>query len=196
MEYVFVTVRYGSKHQTKDLMLPYRVPSQILADHLAKALKLRIESNMVWSLSLEENGHRNKIPYALSLGDATPPVLCGDFLTIEAETSPGYLEAENGTKFLLKQDNNVLGRGVSSRVNIDLTAVDDIEAPITSRYHADIVFNEDCFEIMDHNSVNGTYVNGFELLPSKRYELKDCDVIELGPHENGGVRLVYHWNGL
>jgi hypothetical protein len=50
---------------------------------------------------------------------------------------------------------------------------------IISRLHCQIVFREDKWNLVDLNSTNNTFLNGFKLIPDRFYELKNGDVVNL-----------------
>jgi hypothetical protein len=77
-----------------------------------------------------------------------------------------------GEAYPVRMGKNIIGRDRKSDI-----VVDDEQA---SAYHADLVFRpeEQRFILMDHNSTNGTYVNGVEIEPRKN--LEDRDVIRIG----------------
>lgn len=52
-----------------------------------------------------------------------------------------------------------------------------------SRYHAMIVAVKGTLYLRDLNSINGTFLNGYKLLPITSYALKSGDVITLGDFE-------------
>lgn len=75
-----------------------------------------------------------------------------------------------------------LGRGHSTDgPSIDFTPYRGMEMGV-SRRHAQIFYlpGEDCLEIMDLGSSNGTFINGYFLDPLQRYRLYDGDTINLG----------------
>ncbi len=79
-----------------------------------------------------------------------------------------------GEAWAVRIGRNVLGRSRSSDV-----CVGDEQA---SAHHADLVYRpeERRFILMDHNSTNGTYVNGVEIEP--RRDLQSRDVVTIGSH--------------
>ena len=77
-----------------------------------------------------------------------------------------------GDAYLVRMGKTVIGRDRKSDV-----MVSDEQA---SLHHADLVFRpeENRFILMDHNSTNGTFVNGAEIEP--RRDLVHRDVIRIG----------------
>ena len=90
----------------------------------------------------------------------------------------GWLVGLNGTvrgeSFDVRMGRNRLGRSRDSEV-----VIRDDQA---SSHHADLIYRPDekRFILMDHNSTNGTYVNGKEIEP--RRDLMTRDVITIGSH--------------
>jgi len=91
----------------------------------------------------------------------------------------GWMIGLNGTirgeSFPVRMGRNVLGRSRSSDVMIH-----DEQA---SAHHADLVYRpeEKRYILMDHNSTNGTYVNGVEIEP--RRDLVSRDIVTIGSHK-------------
>lgn len=77
-----------------------------------------------------------------------------------------------GDAYLVRMGKTVIGRDRKSDV-----VISDEQA---SSHHADLVFRpeEKRFILMDHNSTNGTFVNGAEIEP--RRDLANRDVIRIG----------------
>lgn len=90
----------------------------------------------------------------------------------------GWLIGLNGSlqgeSFVVKMGRNRLGRSRESEI-----VVRDDQA---SSHHADLIYRpeERRFILMDHNSTNGTYVNGKEIEP--RRDLISRDVVTIGSH--------------
>jgi pSer/pThr/pTyr-binding forkhead associated (FHA) protein len=57
-------------------------------------------------------------------------------------------------------------------------------ADVVSRLHAEIQVEQNTYYIIDVGSSNGTFLNGVNLEPKKRYPLNLGDKIELGQQEN------------
>ena len=100
----------------------------------------------------------------------------------EAEQAPrfviGWLIGLNGSSrgesYTIRSGRNVLGRSRSCDI-----WVHDEQA---SAHHADLVYRpeEKRYILMDHNSTNGTYVNGVEIEP--RRDLVSRDIVTIGSH--------------
>ena len=84
-----------------------------------------------------------------------------------------------GTKHVLEQGSNVLGRGTEADVRLPDTGV--------SRKHADVQLVGSTVTVEDLGSTNGTLVNGRRV---GRQELADGDVIRIGHSV-----LVYRQDG-
>lgn len=79
-----------------------------------------------------------------------------------------------GEAYPVRMGRNILGRSRDSEI-----VVQDDQA---SAHHADLVYRpeERRYILMDHNSTNGTYVNGKEIEP--RRDLVSRDVVTIGSH--------------
>jgi hypothetical protein len=80
----------------------------------------------------------------------------------------------------------VLGRANSKtnfKPTVDLSVVDGHKYGV-SRYHATLRFTGSLLVIIDHASINGTFLNGFKLVPDQERIVRDKDEIWLG-----GLRL-------
>jgi hypothetical protein len=84
-----------------------------------------------------------------------------------------------GTKHVLEQGSNVLGRGTEADIRLPDTGV--------SRKHADVQLARDVVTVEDLGSTNGTLVNGRRV---GRQDLADGDVIRIGHSV-----LVYRQDG-
>ena len=84
-----------------------------------------------------------------------------------------------GTKHVLEQGSNVLGRGTEADIRLPDTGV--------SRKHADVQLSGGVVAVQDLGSTNGTLVNGRRV---GRQELADGDVIRIGHSV-----LVYRQDG-
>lgn len=49
-----------------------------------------------------------------------------------------------------------------------------------SRLHAALVYHDDALYLEDLNSTNGTRINGFTIVPQRRYLLRNGDELEFG----------------
>ncbi len=79
-----------------------------------------------------------------------------------------------GEAYAVRMGRNILGRSRESEVVINDDQV--------SAHHADLIYRpeERRYILMDHNSTNGTYVNGKEIEP--RRDLVSRDVVTIGSH--------------
>ena len=75
--------------------------------------------------------------------------------------------------------NAVLGLGRRDADNSQQIDIDLIFSGI-SRLHAFLYIEEERVFLEDFNSRNGTFLNGYELIPLKRYEVREGDTIRLG----------------
>jgi pSer/pThr/pTyr-binding forkhead associated (FHA) protein len=78
--------------------------------------------------------------------------------------------ANIGSRYLLKKDTTVIGRGEDCDIFLDDQTV--------SRAHTQIEKKDDDYYILDNASLNGTYVN-FENV-TKIQKLKNEDLIQIG----------------
>lgn len=63
----------------------------------------------------------------------------------------------------------------SQQIDIDLTNFSGI-----SRLHAFLYIEEERVFLEDFNSRNGTFLNGYELIPLQRYAVQEGDMIHIG----------------
>ncbi|MFN8530947.1 MAG: FHA domain-containing protein [Anaerolineae bacterium] len=76
----------------------------------------------------------------------------------------------------------VVGRTSSDTpvpIDIDLSPFDAQNTGV-SRMHATFHFHDGALEIEDHESTNGTRINGFQLQSGRRYRLRNGDELEFG----------------
>lgn len=68
----------------------------------------------------------------------------------------------------------------SSDVDVDMNLYSGYEDGV-SRRHAVIGLStkNNCLEVWDLNSVNGTYLNGAKIEPNQRHQLRDGDELRL-----------------
>ena len=78
-----------------------------------------------------------------------------------------------GTTFAIPNQEAAIGRDRSCEVALPL----DVSA---SRRHATIQYRENRPELVDHNSSNGTYINGTRLAPEMPHPVRPGDEIEIG----------------
>ena len=95
----------------------------------------------------------------------------------------GLTGTARGESFAVRMGRNVLGRAPKS----DVVIADDQ----ASSHHAE----EQRFILMDHNSTNGTFVNGEEISP--RRDLRPRDIIRIGKQKYMFIPLcdeTFSWN--
>ena len=85
----------------------------------------------------------------------------------------GYFLVENGGNYPITHWENVVGRSRSADINIPLRTMSNNHAIINRR-------DEGKWIIKDLGSHNGTVVNGFKLVPNKRYLISTGDEIVMG----------------
>lgn len=85
----------------------------------------------------------------------------------------GYYMVEDGGSFPITHWENVIGRSKSADINIPLATVSNNQA-ILSRY------DDERWTLKDLDSHNGSFVNGRQLDPSKRYLIGPGDEIVMG----------------
>jgi pSer/pThr/pTyr-binding forkhead associated (FHA) protein len=73
----------------------------------------------------------------------------------------------------------VLGLGRRDADNQQQIDIDLVFSGI-SRLHAFLYIEEERVFLEDFNSRNGTFLNGYELIPLRRYEVHEGDTIRLG----------------
>lgn len=194
MTHVVVTVEYNSNSRI-DLALPLNIPSHVLADAIAEAIK--IEEGRDYSLVIRSDEGIVPIPAESTLGDLG--VLDGYILQIIHGVRPptpikkarAFLESNSGQTFLLDSDEVLVGRKDPKRnifVDIDLTDLD--HKKVTSRPHARLKRQDGNWTITDQRSANFTWVNGHKLVASEPYQLNDGDEILFG--KNGVIMRFNH----
>ena len=81
----------------------------------------------------------------------------------------------SGTRIHLGRNNS----GVKEETVLDFTPYGGKDKGV-SRNHALITITHTAVYIKDFNSTNGTFINGQQLYPMRRYTLEDGDTITLG----------------
>ena len=81
--------------------------------------------------------------------------------------------------FFIESDNVAIGRSSGNDLVIDRHGI--------SRYHASISLQKNEAELLDLDSVNGTYVDGLRLNPRQPRVLRGGEEIQIGD-----IRLVYY----
>ena len=85
-----------------------------------------------------------------------------------------------------KKDNrSVIMRETLLRIGRSLRDVDYVisDNPAIGRHHADILFHDDRYYIIDQNSKNHVFVDGVMIPPNEEYPLPDQTVIRLADEE-------------
>ena len=94
-------------------------------------------------------------------------------------------ERETGKKFIISQDD--LSEAIIGRTNqqtgfspaIDLASLEGHKYGV-SRRHATISYRDNWLILIDHNSTNGTFLNGHRLVPEQPRVIRDKDTIRIG----------------
>jgi len=208
MTFVVVTV-VDDRLQRRDLELPLEIPMRELGPALAQALGVaELEQSRTQSLKpvlMLEDG-KSAVPIDQSL--ASVGVLHGAILRFMLKPIPPILEKETalrfqgpgfvsptGVTFHLQGDKTLIGRadpasGLPADVmGIDLTALDDKEAPSVSRRHAQVLRRNGDYILQDLDSTNGTILNDIFLQEGQRARLQHGDVVIFGD-----VQLAFLWD--
>jgi pSer/pThr/pTyr-binding forkhead associated (FHA) protein len=74
----------------------------------------------------------------------------------------------------------VLGLGRRDADNSQQIDIDLVNFSGISRLHAFLYIEEEHVFLEDFNSRNGSFLNGYELIPLKRYAVREGDSIRLG----------------
>ena len=82
--------------------------------------------------------------------------------------------SEQGDPVAVKLDNRPLVIGSSKQAGLHL------DARFTSRRHVLVTQHRDQVQIVDLNSKNGTFLNGFRLPPNKKHDWKPGDILTVG----------------
>lgn len=189
---IFVTLIYGNS-QTKDLALPGDIPSQFLAEAIARAVAMNPGNGQICYLEVISANEVRRISPARSLEEAR--VYTGSFIQIGIENQANgqdvCLISSSGVRFLLNKTIMVIGRPTKksdSPVDVDLSPLD--RDTVVSRSHAVIRFEGNQIKIVDAGR-NGTWLNNFQLVPGQPYVLTHGDTISFGPVARGGVVLTF-----
>jgi hypothetical protein len=208
MSFVVVTIR-DERGERRDLELPADVPISTLGPAIAQAIHhpdLPIDNTSVKPI-LKLEGSQEVIPLDKSL--ETAGVVHGDILLLMVkEIPPGLTQEEStlrfsgpglmhpeGRTFPFRGKNILIGRedpasGIVSRVlGVDLTDLEDPEAPSVSRRHAQVLYRDGVYQIQDLRSTNGTSVNQRLLPPEARIILHHGDELQFGD-----ITLYFIWD--
>jgi hypothetical protein len=187
MTHAVVTIEIDPQTRV-DLALPLNIPSQALADAIAKAQEVDKGGKKNYSLIVRTEGGLVRIPSQSTLGDAS--VLDGFILQLSQEKSASpsrkikrnaCLETETGQMFALDADSMLIGRKDTKRgilVDIDLSPLD--LRRIVTRKHAVLEKKKKQWTLTDLGSANGTWLNGHKLEVHQSYPLQDGDEIVFG----------------
>jgi len=208
MTFVVVTV-IDVQEQRRDLELPLEIPMRELGPALAQALgvaeldQARTQSHKP-VLVLADG--KSAVPIDQSL--ASVGVLHGAILRFMLKPIPSMLDHETalrfqgpgfvsstGVTFPLRGDKMLIGRadpasGLPADVmGIDLSGLDDQEAPSVSRRHAQVLWRHGDYVLQDLDSTNGTTRNNTLLQQGQRARLQHGDVVSFGD-----VQLAFLWD--
>jgi hypothetical protein len=131
---------------------------------------------------------------AIQVGDAVRETIAR--ITRPPQTEVGaYLTVLRGAEDLPRNKfpiyiNTVTPIGRDKR-QAELVFDETAERSVISRLHAEITESAGVFTIRDLGSSHGTFVNGHRLAELGVQELKEGDIIELGPVERGGIQLAF-----
>ena len=187
MTHAVVTIEINSNKRV-DLALPINVPSRVLANSIAQALKLDTSGNIAYTLTARGEEGIIRILSNATLGDTG--ILDGFVLQLQqGKRSPTYhestpyasLRSETYEIFRLDAHTILIGRKDIKHglmVDIDLTSFDN--ETYISRRHAKIEKEDDQYYLSDLASVNGTRLNGRRLTLKDKILLQDGHVIKFG----------------
>jgi len=191
MSKIFVTLQQENFH--KDLALPGDIPSQFLAQTLAKALDISLLPSQFCSLEVINGKDTKKISPARSMEEAR--VVNGSLIRLSVENSftsqNVVLVSSNGIRFLLNKPAMIVGRPDPKNnipIDVDLSPLD--EKKVVSRKHAVIRHEGQNIILVDAESRNGTWVNKTRLAPGEPCALHSNDQVTFG-NLNNGVSLVF-----
>lgn len=190
MSRVFVTIQHGNTR--KDLAMPGDIPSQFLAQSLAKALDTSLLPGQICYLETLSGNDVYRISPARSLEEAR--VVNGSFIRLYVENTSlnhaAILAAPNGVVFALNKPVMLVGRPTSKNdvpVDVDLSPLD--KKKVVSRKHAVIRQEGENLILIDIQSRNGTWLNEVRLTPERPYRLNYDDRISFG-NLSEGVSLI------
>lgn len=191
MSRVFVTLQ--QENYWKDLALPGDIPSQFLAQTLAKALDISLQPGQLCSLELCDEKGTKKISPARSMEEAR--IMNGSFIRLSVENvaagKNAFLISSTGIRFLLNKPVMIVGRPDPKSdisIDVDLSPLD--EKKVVSRKHAVIRQEDQHFVLVDAQSRNGTWINDTRLAPGEPHVLHPDNRITFG-NINAGVELIF-----
>jgi len=186
---VACTLLFG-EDEIRDLVLPDHVPVHLVITAFVKAFGLPSSSEYNYDLLLIEGETKRVISNSRNLNQAL--VLNGSTLNliVEIDTNQykGYLIAEDGYRYKLRE-NTIIGRLTEeTHVDIDISNLDINK--VVSRKHAIISRVERNFYIKDNRSKNGVFVNGEKVPDGQSLALQNGDLVRFGSI-NKGVELKF-----
>lgn len=147
---------------------PFRVIQNVMHSpppplrQFAPSVPLAVEQEIERALSKQPaQRHCSAGEFAERLYGAS---ISGDICLVDAQ----------GRQYRLCRGRNTLGRGAENSLVFDNQQV--------SRFHAEIVFENQGWLLTDLNSTNGTFVNGVRATPGQQIRLNPGDVIRFGPN--------------
>jgi hypothetical protein len=114
--------------------------------------------------------------------EQTPAVRPPDYnISLVPDTGLGIYLENTAPVTVIGDEEAILGRRASGTggLVVDLVPFGAIQMGV-SRRHAIIRRDEDCYEIIDLGSTNGTWVNGKRVAPNAPCRLSSGDIIRLG----------------
>ncbi len=163
-----------------------------LIDPGATLASLNIANGTPFSLCQRSGSGKRKVAAAAVLdleiespmesAEASQPGLLARKIPVEAPS----LVSSKGTVFVLGPSPVSIGRRGKKNPDIDLTGLDT--ELISSQEHAEVWIEKKTFMLVVKDTVNGTYLNGVELVPDGKYPLQEGDAIDFGYE---GVKLIF-----
>jgi hypothetical protein len=194
MPFAIVTVQTESGDNV-ELALPLHIPSRTLAAKVMHDLGRTVGTGETFDFFID-TGHGDKLilPTA-TLGQLG--IVDGQRLRIRrasARTAPrapgahAYLRTESGDLLALEANLVIIGRKDTQYEGpLDLDLADHDPANAVSRRHACIGRRGRSYYLLDLKSMNGTRLNGKDVIPGRKMPLLDGDHIEFGH----GVRVTF-----
>lgn len=117
------------------------------------------------------------VSYPVMKETPAPSMVVPETTVLNAKPAPATLtltRARDGGSFTVSRPQFRIGR--------DPAAMDYIVSDNTAvgRHHADILWHDDAYFVVDMNSTNHTYLNGQEIAPGMEYMLQNGDELTLG----------------
>lgn len=108
-----------------------------------------------------------------AMADQNIPESRGVLFYIANESKPIVVTGEDVIRIGRQKDKS------EDNLTLDLEPYFGAELGV-SRYHAEIIFNENRYFIKDMGSTNGTWINGKKIAPYRQIPLTDSDQLRLG----------------